>query len=172
MTVMTISDLHLNPNAKRAAELVLADHPGLRFTDGRRDVRMQANRMAANTIRYGMQWLNETYKNQQMVGALEDWMAENLEKTASVTQMTEGFYQVLVSELAGGLTMFPHCRGDAWDAACPTFGTGQIDERSVNQILYTIQQLPLSLGLEYFTSKEGQLRVIHAQFKAQPTVQV
>lgn len=162
---LTIDQLNLEPNARRAAELVLYAHPGLIFTSGRRDVLRQAAAMAANTISYGVGWLGQTYKNREMVDALERWMEQNLEKTASVPQMTEGFYQTLVTELAGGLSMFPHCLGLAFDASCPKFSSGQIDEQHVNAILYTIKQLPLSVGLNYCTSREGKKRVLHADFK-------
>ena len=165
MTGYPIDQLHLSPHAKRAAELVLADHPDVLFTSGRRDVRTQAAAMATNTIRYGVGWLGQTYKNQSMVQELEQWMEEHLDQTASVKAMTEGFYASLVSGQAGALTQFPHCRGDAFDIHCPQFEHDQIDERAVNAMVYTIQQLPFALGLEYVTSREGAHRVIHAQFK-------
>jgi len=34
---LTIDEMSLSPNAKRAAELVLAEHPEVVFTSGRRD---------------------------------------------------------------------------------------------------------------------------------------
>ena len=161
---LTIEEMHLAPNAKRAAQMVWETHPGIVFTSGRRDVRGQARAMAENTIRHGVVWLNSTYKNQEMVQQLEDWMESNLDKTASLNQMTEGFYQTLVSMQAGRLAQFPHCRGDAFDMQCPRFADGRIDEASVSLIRRTIEALPVELGLQLILTREGEHRIIHAQF--------
>ena len=161
---MTIDELRLSPNARKAAELVLAEHPDVEFTDGRRDVRDQARRMASNVIRFGVGWLRDTYKHQQMIDSLEGWTQAHLDQTASLGQMTEGFYTVLVTELAGGMAVFPHCLGDAFDIRCPRFATGQFDETRIAAIKRTIEQLPKELGLTLVVTHEGKLRVIHAQF--------
>lgn len=165
---MTIADLHLSPNARKAAEIVQMKHPLVHFTSGRRDVRDQARVMAENTIRYGVGWLGDTYKNRQMVEQLEQWMEENLEKTASLPLMTEGFYLTLTSAQAGQLMQFPHCRGDAFDIQCPRFASGQVDEKETSAIRHTIETLPNHLGLQLILTKEGAHRVIHAQFNHQP----
>jgi hypothetical protein len=161
---MTIDQLRLSPNARRAAEIVQARHPTVIFTSGRRDVRDQARVMAENTIRYGVGWLGETYKNRQMVESLEQWMEQNLDKTASIPLMTEGFYVTLTSTMPGQLTQFPHCRGDAFDIQCPRFADGRVDEQATSAIRHTIETLPIGLGLQLILTKEGQHRVIHAQF--------
>ena len=161
---LTIAEMQLAQNAKRAAQMVLDMHPGIIFTSGRRDLRGQARAMAENTIRHGVGWLNSTYKNKEMVGQLEEWMEANLEKTASTQHMTEGFYQTLVSLQAGRLAQFPHCRGDAFDIQCPRFADGRIDEASVNAIKRTIEALPVELGLQLILTHEGSLRIVHAQF--------
>ena len=165
---LSIKEMKLSPNAQRAAELVLAAHPSVVFTSGRRDVRDQARAMAANTIRYGVEWLGQTYRNQEMVQQLEQWMEQNLEKTASLPLMTEGFYAALVSGQAGQFAQFPHCRGDAFDIQCPRFESGQIDERETAAIKQTIERLPVKLGLQLILTREGQHRVIHAQFNHVP----
>jgi len=161
---MTIEQLRLSPNAQHAAQIVQAKHPTVLFTSGRRDVREQARVMAENTIRYGVGWLGETYKNRQMVESLEDWMEQNLDKTSSVPMMTEGFYVTLTSTMPGQLMQFPHCRGDAFDIQCPRFASGQVDEQTVSQIRHTLETLPNELGLQLILTKEGAHRVIHAQF--------
>jgi len=161
---LTIEEMQLAPNAKRAAQLTRAAHPGVVFTSGRRDVRGQARAMAENTIRHGVGWLNSTYKNKEMVQQLEDWMEEHLDQTASSKQLAEGFYQTLVTMQAGRLAQFPHCRGDAWDIHCPRFADGRIDELSVSLIRRTIEALPVPLGLQLIVTREGEHRVIHAQF--------
>lgn len=162
---LAISDMQLSPNAKRAAQMVLATHPGVIFTSGRRDLRGQARAMAENTIRHGLGWLNSTYKNKEMVQQLEDWMEANLDQTASKNQMTEGFYTTLVTLQAGRLAQFPHCRGDAFDIQCPRFADGRVDESSVSILRRTIEALPVQLGLQLILTHEGSHRVIHAQFQ-------
>jgi len=161
---MTIEEMRLAPNARQGAVLVLAAHPGIVFTSGRRDARDQARAMAANTIRYGVDWLGQTYRNRQMVGELEGWIAQHLDQSASLTLMTEGFYRTIVATQAGQLAQFPHCRGDAFDIQIPRFGSGQIDEDETNRIRRTIETLPVGLGLQLILTREGQHRVIHAQF--------
>lgn len=161
---LSIEQMQLAPNARRAAQMLRETHPSIVFTSGRRDMRGQARAMAENTIRHGVGWLNSTYKNKEMVEQLEDWMEANLDKTASKQQMTEGFYQTLVTLQAGRLTQFPHCRGDAFDIQCPRFADGRIDELSVSAIKRTIEALPVELGLQLILTREGALRIIHAQF--------
>ena len=124
--------------------------------------------MATNTIRYGVGWLGQTYKNQEMVRQLEDWMETHLAQTASVNQMGEGFYQTLVRDQAGQLAQFPHCRGDAFDCACPTFSDGRIDEARTSAIKQFLERLPKEFGVEKVLTREGDHRVIHVQFVHQP----
>jgi hypothetical protein len=161
---MTIDQMDLAPNAKRAAIIVQAAHPGIVWTSGRRDARAQARAMAENTLRYGVAWLGQTYKNREMVQQLEAWMATHLDHTASKALMAEGFYLTLLQQQAGQFAQFPHCRGDAWDIQCPRFGDGRIDELAVSAIRRTIEQLPIALGLQLILTREGAHRVIHAQF--------
>jgi hypothetical protein len=161
---MTIDEMNLSPNTKRAAQLVLERYPKAQFTSGRRDMRAQAHAMAVNTIRYGMDWLGQTYKNQDMVRSLVNWVYAHLGEAGSVEKVTEGFYQTLVSEQVGQLAQFPHCRGDAFDIACPRNTNGQINEVETTTIRHIIEALPLELGLQLVLTHEGEHRVIHAQF--------
>jgi hypothetical protein len=161
---LTIDEMQLSQNAKRAAQLMLSHHPTIVFTSGRRDVRDQARAMAQNTIRYGADWLGQTYKNQEMVRSLEDWIAQHMEQTASEKLMTEGFYTTLVVTQAGQFAQFPHCRGDAFDIQCPRWESGQIDEQAVLRITHTLETLPNELGLQLVLTREGAHRIIHAQF--------
>jgi hypothetical protein len=170
---LTIKEMQLSTNAHRAAQLVLSHHPTVVFTSGRRDVRDQARAMAENTIRYGVAWLGQTYKNQSMVEALEQWMRDHATHTSSLSLTTEGFYATLVSTQAGQFAQFPHCRGDAFDIQCPRFESGQIDEAAVLRLKHTLEMLPVELGLQLILTREGQHRVIHAQFNhAEEAVQV
>ena len=161
---LTLDEMRLSPNARYAAQLVLARHPSVVFTSGRRDVREQAKAMAANTLRYGVAWLGQTYKNRQMVEELESWMEQNLEKTASLSMLAEGFYLTLQSTQAGQLSQFPHCRGDAFDIQCPRYADGRINEGETSAIRTVIETLPQECGLQLILTREGQHRVIHAQF--------
>lgn len=165
---MEIEALDLSPHVRHAAELLQAAYPDVVFTSGRRDARGQARAMAANTIRYGVGWLGQTYTNQAMVQQLEAWMEGHLEQTASVAQMGEGFYQTLVRDQAGHLLQFPHCRGDAFDVACPRYSDGRIDEARTSAIKQFLERLPPESRLEKVLTREGQHRVIHAQFHALP----
>lgn len=165
---MTIDDLHLNPHAATAARLLLKAYPETVFTSGRRDARQQARAMATNTIRYGVGWLGQTYKNQAMVQQLEEWMESHLDQTASVNQMGEGFYQTLSRDQAGHLLQFPHCRGDAFDCACPTFADGRIDEARTSAIKQFLERMAGNLHLDKVLTREGSHRVIHVQFFPQP----
>lgn len=164
MAGLSLAQMRLSPNAAHAAQIVMETHPTAVFTSGRRDMREQAHAMAVNTIKYGVGWLGQTYKNQEMVKQLEEWMESNLEKTASIQQLTEGFYLTLTDLQAGQLSQFPHCRGDAWDIACPRFANDQIDEAEVSRIKRTIEGLPIALGLQLILTREGAHRIIHAQF--------
>jgi hypothetical protein len=161
---MTIDEMRLSANAKRAAQLVWAQHPDIVFTSGRRDAKDQARAMAQNTIRYGVGWLGQTYTNQDMVQSLEQWIEAHREQSASLSLMTEGFYATLLTTQSGQLAQFPHCRGDAFDMQCPRFGSGQIDETRTARIKRTIETLPATLGLQLILTREGAHRVIHAQF--------
>lgn len=161
---LTIEEMQLSANARRAAELVLLEHPDVVFTSGRRDARAQARAMAVNTIRYGVGWLGQTYKNQDMVQQLEKWVAQHPDHTASERVLAQGFYDTLVLYQAGQFSQFPHCRGDAFDIQCPRFASGQIDEERTRAIQRTIEMLPVTLGLQLILTREGAHRVIHAQF--------
>lgn len=165
---LTIEDMHLSTNAKRAAQLVLSHHPTVVFTSGRRDVRGQARAMAVNTIRYGVGWLGQTYKNQDMVRSLEEWMEQHVDQTASEKLLTEGFYQTLMDTQSGQLAQFPHCRGDAFDIQCPRYESGQIDEPATLRIQHTIEMLPIELGLQLILTREGAHRIIHSQYNHVP----
>lgn len=161
---LTIEEMRLSPNARKAAQLVLKNHPEVVFTSGRRDLKDQARAMAHNVFLYGCEWLVQTYRNQDMVKALTDWMEENLDQTHSAKALSEGFYNTLMTQQAGQFAQFPHCRGDAFDIRCPRFESGAINESAVSAIRRTIEHLPIELGLQLVLTKEGQHRVIHAQF--------
>jgi len=161
---LTIEEMRLSPNAKRAAHWVKNAHPDIVFTSGRRSARDQAHAMAVNVHRYGMVWLHDTYKNQDMVDSLTRWMTAHLDLTSDVASIAQGFYETLMTEQVGQLAQFPHCRGDAFDIACPTYADGNINELAVLAIRRAIEQVPIECGLQLVLTHEGAHRIIHAQF--------
>lgn len=164
MAGLTIDEMRLSPNTKRAAQLILKAHPDARFTSGRRDVMDQARVMAQNVVRYGPTWLKDTYKDQRMVALLMTYTEENLDKASSPKLLAIGFYEALQEHFAGQLLQFPHIRGDAFDIAWPMLANGLIDRIKGDAICRTIEMLPVELGLQLILKREGKLEVIHAQF--------
>lgn len=156
----------LNPNPRKAADLLLAAHPSVVFTSGRRDAKGQCYAMASNAIRYGSAWLAQTYKDQRAVKLLMTFMAENPEHCRCAEDLGHCFYRELDEHLPAFLTRTPHVRGDAFDLACPRQPDGSIDEARVAEICATIRRVSEEhqLGLELLLTREGFHRVIHAQF--------
>lgn len=163
MSGLSIEEMKLSPNAKRAAAAVRAAHPSAVFTSGRRDVYGQARAMAHNVVQHGSRWL-EIYKQREMVAKLQAWCQANLDKMASAKHVAGGFYNVLVTEFPGGLTMFPHCRGDAFDLAYPMLENGHPDEAAADAICQTLESLPAEMGLQQVLRRERGVLVIHAAF--------
>ncbi len=161
---LTILDMRLAPNAARAAGLVLAAHPTVCFTSGRRDARGQARAMAQNVIRFGPAWLKDTYRDPRMVSMLMSYTEEHPEQAEDVGLLADGYYETLMDVYAGQLARFPHLRGDAFDIAWPRLPTGKIDRPAGEAICRTIETLPVELGLHLILKKEGKLDVIHAEF--------
>lgn len=168
MAGLTIPEMRLSPNARRAAELVRQAHPDAVFTSGRRDVRGQARAMAVNVVRHGPTWLRDTYKDQRMVALLMTYTEENKELASDPKLLANGFYEQLMEHYAGNLMRFPHLRGDAFDIAWPMLPNGLIDRITGDAICATIEHLPVELGLQLLLKKEGKHDVIHAQFNHFP----
>lgn len=164
MAGLTIQEMRLSPNAAKAAALVMKAHPDAVFTSGRRDILDQARVMAANVVRYGPAWLDDTYKNKQIVRVLMTYTEENKDKASSVALLSQGFYRELMEHFSGHLMQFPHVRGDAFDIAWPRLKDGLIDRIKGEAICATIEALPVELGLQLLLKKEGRHHVIHAQF--------
>lgn len=164
MAGLTIQEMRLSPNAAKAAALVLRIHPEAVFTSGKRDVLDQARAMATNVVRYGPVWLNDTYKNKAIVKVLMTYTEEHKEAASSVALLSQGFYNELMEHFSGHLMQFPHVRGDAFDIAWPKLQGGMIDQIAGERICKTIEALPGEFGLELLLRKEGEHRVIHAQF--------
>lgn len=162
---LTIEQMALTPRASEAALLVQQAWPSIVFTSGRRFPLDQASAMAKNSLVYGTDWLGQTYKNHEMVAALTSWVSMDA-RASTEAGRTQGFYEILVTNPSVNVMAMPHVRGDAWDAQCPRFADGQVDEQQVLDIKWTIERLTRLLGLELVLTREGAHRVIHAQYKA------
>lgn len=174
MAGLTLQEMRLSPIAEQAALIVKKLHPEACFTSGRRDVMDQARVMAQNAIRYGSGWLASTYRDARIVKCLMTYMEENPEQTSDPRVLAHAFYEQLQENFAGDLLKFPHVRGDAFDIAWPKLGNGLLNRPAGELICKTIERLPIDfdIPLDLLLRKEGKLDVIHAQFKAMPTVQV
>lgn len=154
---LTIDQLNLAPNARKGAIWAKQRHPTLVFTSGRRDVRDQARVMAQNCVRYGREWLWETYKQTRIIRTLSRWLDQHPDAVAA-PQIAEGFYEALLAHHAGELaTLSRHLTGDAWDAQWP----GEEGDAIAKDIE---MNMPAEYFLEKIITQEGRHRVIHCQF--------
>lgn len=168
---LTIEEMELTPNARRAAELVQAKHPWVQWTSGRRGVYGQARAMAANVVKYGPDWLDETYKDKRMVNMLTFHCQAHPDQMVSIKLLAAGFFEQLMEHYSGDMQRFPHIMGDAFDAAHPIVKRGElwvIDKPKSEELCHTIETLPKELGLQLLLTKEGKHDVIHAQFSHLP----
>jgi len=169
MAGLTIQELRLSPTAEKAALLVKQAHPDAVFTSGRRDLMDQARVMAQNAIQYGPSWISDTYRNRRMVAVLMTYMEEHREACSDYKVLTRGFYDQLQEHFAEDFNKMAHVRGDAFDIQYPRLKNGLFDKPTADRIMSTIRSLPQhGIPLDWVTDQEGKLKVIHAQFKAQP----
>lgn len=172
MAGLTIQEMRLSATAEKAALFVLKLHPEVYFTSGRRDLRDQARAMAMNAISYGAAWLDDTYKNKRIVACLMTHMEEHPEECSksNAVQLSESFYSLLTEHFADEYARFPHIRGDAFDIRYPRLKNMLFDEPLAQRIIATIRSLPqFGIPLEWATTQEGRLKILHCQFKREPT---
>jgi hypothetical protein len=147
---MTIDELDLAPIAKNAATILLAKHPNIEFTSGRRSKFQQAHAMANNVVK-NRKWIGQTY----LAGAkLQQWVDKHPE-AKTVDQITAGLAEVIQSmpeEECNKISR--HLTGRAFDVRPVTANAAQIKA--------DIRALP---GLHRFLEKEGGLIRWHAQFE-------
>lgn len=162
--MMTIPQLHLTPNARRGAEWVLARHPSIRFTSGRRDVLDQAEVMAGNVVRYGRQWVAQTYRTSPLIDTLTEWLHRH-DGIRDTNTIAHGFYDCLLACHSGELTRLSrHLTGDAWDAAWPGDEVGMAIVQDIRE------HMPTEYQLDKVLDREGSMRIIHVQFA--PSVEI
>jgi hypothetical protein len=148
-----IEDLDLAPVARRAAEQLLAAHPGVVFTSGRRDIAGQAQAMAANVVR-NIAWIAQTYTDTPQRAALQavvDALGHGYDARAYAAVLRAELSRWSDLDLAH---VSKHLSGDAFDVQPVPGAAGEL-------IKDTIRKLP---GLTKFLDREGGLVRWHAQF--------
>ena len=148
-----IDALGLAPTAHAAALALLAAHPGVVFTSGRRDAEAQALAMATNIGR-SRRWIAATYRATAERDQLQAWVDAHPEATTR-------------DAIAAGLLLIMETWGDAQRARLSRHFAGlAFDVRPVGgaageAIKATIRGLP---GLVKFLEQEGGLTRWHAEF--------
>lgn len=173
MLRLTIEQMNLAPNTRRAAEIVQAEYPNVWFTSGRRTMRDQARAMAQNAVLIGPGWLMDTYgaKRPRMAKTLMTHLTENPQYANNVGALTDEFYAILKDFFAAEFMSFPHFQGRAFDCRWPRLKNGDINFDEGAKLCYIIRQLPKIHGvpLQLLLEKEGSLYVIHSQYEEDPT---
>ena len=147
---MTIEEMDLAPIAKNAATILLAKHPNIQFTSGRRTKFQQARAMAGNVVK-NRKWIGQTY----LAGAkLQHWVDTHPE-ARTVDAITAGLAEVIQSMADEECNKISrHLTGRAFDVRPVTANAAAIKA--------DIRALP---GLHKFLEKEGGLVRWHAQFQ-------
>lgn len=148
-----IDALHLAPTAHAAALALLAAHPEVVFTSGRRGAEAQALAMAGN-VALNRRWIAATYRATAERDQLQAWVDAHPEATTR-------------DAIAAGLLLIMETWGDAQRARLSRHFAGlAFDVRPVGgaageAIKMTIRKLP---GLVKFLEREGGLTRWHAEF--------
>jgi hypothetical protein len=151
---LTIAELGLSEPALTGATLLLAAHPAIVFTSGRRDVTSQARAMASNVVSR-RQWIAQTYRRTPESAALQHWINSN---PAAVTQAA------IAIGLAGVMAdwtdaqkgrLSKHFSGEAFDLQPMAEGP------AADAVKAAIHALP---GAPLFLEHEGGLLRWHVQF--------
>jgi Domain of unknown function (DUF1906) len=151
---LSINELALDATASAAAHILLETIPDVIFTSGRRDVRQQAEAMAANVLRKRA-WIAETYSAGPERDALQGWVDSH---QTAVTK------DAIATGLASIMTTWSdvqkrrlslHFSGQAFDIQ-PVAGIAG------ERIKTAIAGLP---HLRSFLESEGGLVIWHADFK-------
>jgi hypothetical protein len=151
---LAIPELDLAPAALNGATTLLAAHPGIVFTSGRRDVTAQARAMASNIVA-NRQWVAETYKATPERAALQDWVDAH---PAANTQaaIADGLAAVMApwNDVQKG-RLSKHFSGQAFDLQPMAPGA------AADAVKAAIHALP---GAPLFLEREGGLLRWHVQF--------
>src|SRR5262245_29959293 len=108
-----IDSLKLSPKARKAAEILLKQHPEVVFTSGRRDLAQQASAMAGNIV-LKRDYVKNTYSKNDASKACQKWVDDHPEATtqkAIAAGLLETFKKL--GPKAGQISA--HLTGDAFD---------------------------------------------------------
>jgi hypothetical protein len=146
MATSKTDELDLTPAAKKAADLLLATHPGVKFTSGRRNAEDQARAMAGNVVT-NRKWIQKTYRDTPQRAALQAWVDSNPGATTK-PKIAAGLLSVMStwSDAQKG-RLSRHFGGHAFDVQPVAGPAGRA-------IIKTIKGLP---KLRQFLEKEGGL---------------
>jgi len=148
-----IDSLKLSPKARKAAEILLKQHPDVVFTSGRRDLAQQASAMAGNIV-LKRDYIKNTYSKNEASQACQKWVDEHPEaktQKAIAAGLLDTFKKL--GPNAGQISA--HLTGDAFDVQPVK------DQQQADAIKKSIRELP---GLKKFLEKEAGLERWHAQF--------
>lgn len=149
-----IERLALRGFALRGALALLAKHPDVIFTSGRRTLNEQARAMAGNVV-INRRFIAETYLPCKVALACQEWVDANPFMTTGPA-ITVGLKNTMARFGVDELNrLSKHLSGDAFDVLPVTTADG-------DDIKATIRGLE---GLDKFLEREGGLVRWHAQFR-------
>jgi hypothetical protein len=149
---LTISDLRLVDYAQDAAAALLAAHPNVVFTSGRRSVKQQADAMAENTVE-NRRYIEQTYAANPESRSLQQWVDDHPEATSKAA-ISIGLEDIMRNWTdAQKKTLSRHFSGQAFDVQ-------PVDDGDA--IKETIRSLP---NLRQFLESRGGLTRWHADFE-------
>jgi hypothetical protein len=149
---LTISDLRLVDYARDAAAALLAAHPNVVFTSGRRSVNQQADAMAENTVE-NRRYIEQTYAANPESRSLQQWVDDHPEATSKAA-ISIGLEDIMRNWTdTQKKTLSRHFSGQAFDVQ-------PVDDGDA--IKETIRSLP---NLRQFLESRGGLTRWHADFE-------
>lgn len=150
---MRIEGLNLAEPALSAAKALLAAHPDVVFTSGRRSVPDQARAMAQNVVR-NRKWIAQTYVPTPASRSLQAWV--DAHSTANQVQIEGGLAAIMAAWSDDKRAeLSKHFSGHAFDVLPLPAGP------HADAVKASIRALP---GLTKFLEREGGLVRWHAQF--------
>lgn len=153
---LTVAELGLVDYARDAAAALLAAHPNVVFTSGRRSVKQQADAMAENTVE-NRRYIEQTYAANPESRSLQQWV-DNHPEAISKAAISIGLEDIMRNWTdAQKKTLSRHFSGQAFDVQPVADGEAIKD---------TIRSLP---NLRQFLESRGGLTRWHADFEKGPT---
>jgi hypothetical protein len=154
MATNKTAELGLVDVAKQAADLLLAAHPAVMFTSGRRSVADQARAMAGNVVQ-NRNYIRDTYADTPQRAQLQKWVDTHPAAT-NAPAITAGLLSVMSTWTdAQKNSISRHISGQAFDVQ-------PVDGAAGAAIKQTIRGLP---HLRKFLEREAGLIRWHADFE-------